>query len=111
MWQNAGFPVKGQFPKEGAILYVSGMVVAKNAPNKAAAYKYLNAMLEPSAQQGFATHMGYLPTVDNAPLSGKVGEQLAFPEPRPKLVTVDYAAMSKAMSDLNDWWLKNIQHS
>jgi putative spermidine/putrescine transport system substrate-binding protein len=55
--------------------------------------------------------MGYLPTVENAPLSGKVGEQLAFPEPRPKLVTVDYAAMSKAMSDLNDWWLKNIQHS
>ncbi len=33
------------------------------------------------------------------------------PEPRPKLVTVDYAAMSKAMSDLNNWWLKNIQHS
>jgi putative spermidine/putrescine transport system substrate-binding protein len=34
MWQNAGFPVKGQFPKEGAVLYVSGMVVPKNAPNK-----------------------------------------------------------------------------
>ncbi len=111
MWQNAGFPVKGVFPKEGAILYVSGMVVPKNAPNKDAAYKYVNALLEPAAQQGFAAHMGYLPTVENAPLSGKVGEQLAFPEPRPKLVTVDYAAMSKAMSDLNDWWLKNIQHS
>ena len=70
MWQNAGFPVKGNFPKEGAILYVSGMVVPKNAPDKDAAYKYMNAMLEPSAQQGFAAHMGYLPTVDNAPLSG-----------------------------------------
>ena len=70
MWQNAGFPVKGNFPKEGAILYVSGMVVPKNAPDKEAAYKYMNAMLEPSAQQGFAAHMGYLPTVDNAPLSG-----------------------------------------
>jgi putative spermidine/putrescine transport system substrate-binding protein len=111
MWQNAGFPVKAQFPKEGAILYVSGMVVAKNAPNKVAAYKYMNAMLEPSAQQGFAAHMGYLPTVDDSPLSGKVGEQLAFPEPKPKLVTVDYAAMSKSTADLNDWWLKNIQHS
>ena len=38
MWQNAGFPVKGNFPKEGAILYVSGMVVPKNAPDKDAAY-------------------------------------------------------------------------
>jgi len=111
MWQNAGVPVKGQFPKEGAILYVSGMVVPKNAPNKAAAFKYLNAVLQPQAQRGFAAHMGYLPTVDDAPLEGTVGEQLSFPQPRPKLVTPDYAVMSKAMSDLNDWWLKNIQHT
>ncbi len=34
MWQNAGIPVKASFPKEGCILYVSGMVVPKNAPNK-----------------------------------------------------------------------------
>jgi putative spermidine/putrescine transport system substrate-binding protein len=111
MWHNAGFPVKGQFPKEGAILYVSGMVVPKNAPNKPAAFKYLNAMLEPSAQRGFAAHMGYLPTVDDAPLSGSVGEQLSLPQPRPKLVTPDYPVISKALPDLNDWWLKNIQHT
>jgi putative spermidine/putrescine transport system substrate-binding protein len=111
MWQNGGFPVKGAFPKEGSILYVSGMVLPKNAPDKDAGYKYMNALLEPSAQQGFAAHMGYLPTVDNAPLSGKVGEQLAFPETAPKLVPPDYAVLSKAIPDLNDWWLKNIQHA
>ncbi len=110
MWQNGGFPVKGTFPKEGSILYVSGMVMPKNAPDKDTAYKYMNALLEPSAQQGFAAHMGYLPTVDNAPLSGKVGEQLAFPETAPKLVPPDYPVLSKAIPDLNDWWLKNIQH-
>jgi hypothetical protein len=55
--------------------------------------------------------MGNLPTVDDAPLSGDVGAQLAFPEPKPKLVTPDYAVISKSMADLNDWWLKNIQHS
>ncbi len=110
MWQNAGFPVKGKFPKEGAILYVSGMVVPKNAPNREAAFKYMNALLEPPAQQGFAAHMGYLPTVDDAPLSGKVGEQLALPDPKPKLVTADYPVFAQAMPDLNDWWLKNIQH-
>jgi putative spermidine/putrescine transport system substrate-binding protein len=110
MWQNAGFPVRGQFPKEGAILYVSGMVLPRNAPDKETAYKYLNALLEPSAQQGFATHMGYMPTVDNAPLSGSVGEQLSFPEPKPKLVTPDYSVLAKALPDLDDWWLKNILH-
>jgi putative spermidine/putrescine transport system substrate-binding protein len=109
MWRNGGFPVAGRFPKEGSVVYVSGMVLPKNAPDKDAAYKYMNALLEPSAQQGFAAHMGYLPTVDNAPLSGSVGEQLSLPAPKPKLVTPDYAVLSKALPDLNDWWLKNIQ--
>ncbi|MBC7799022.1 MAG: extracellular solute-binding protein [Gemmatimonadaceae bacterium] len=109
MWQNAGIPVKAAFPKEGCILYVTGMVVPKNAPNKDAAYKYLNAMLEPAAQRGFAQHMGYLPTVKNAPLSGKVAEQLAFPDPAPKLVAPDYAFTTKVQPDMADWWKKTIQ--
>jgi putative spermidine/putrescine transport system substrate-binding protein len=111
MWQNAGVPVKATYPREGAILYVSGMVMPKNAPHKDAAYKYMNALLDPRAQQGFAANMGYLPTVTDAKLTGKVGEQLAFPDPRPKLVTVDYKVLSDATPELSDWWLKNIQHS
>jgi putative spermidine/putrescine transport system substrate-binding protein len=106
MWQNAGIPVKAAFPKEGSILYVSGMVVPKNAPNKEAAFAYINAMLEPSAQQQFAAKMGYLPTVDNAPLSGKVAEQLALPDPLPKMVVPDYPVTSKAQAELQDWWKK-----
>ena len=87
------------------------MVVPKNAPNKAAAFKYMNALLEPSAQQGFAAHMGYLPTVDDAPLSGKVGEQLALSRARNRNWSRrTIAVISKSMADLNDWWLKNIQH-
>ena len=110
MWQNAGFPVQATFPKEGAILYVSGMVMPKNAPDPDAAHKYMNALLAPAAQQGFAAHMGYLPTVTDAPLTGKVAEQLALPDPAPKLVPPDYAVLAKAMPDINDWWLKNMQH-
>jgi putative spermidine/putrescine transport system substrate-binding protein len=109
MWSNGGFPVKGSFPEEGAILYVSGMVMPKNAPNKEAGYKYMNALLDPSAQRGFAQHMGYLPTVDNAALTGKVAEQLAVPAGA-KLVQPDYPVIAKATPELNDWWLKNIAH-
>jgi putative spermidine/putrescine transport system substrate-binding protein len=111
MWQNAGIPVAASFPKEGCILYVSGMVVPKNAPNKEAAFKYLNAMLEPSAQLGFAKNMGYLPTVTNATLTGKVAEQLALPTPPPKLVVPDAAVNSKALPEIADWWKKTIQHT
>ena len=110
MWQNAGIPVKASFPKEGCILYVSGMVVPKNAPNKDGAYRYLNAMLEPDAQRGFAKNMGYLPTVDNAPLSGVTAAQLALPDDL-KLVAPDYAYTTKVSPETADWWKKTIQHS
>jgi putative spermidine/putrescine transport system substrate-binding protein len=110
MWQNAGIPVAAAFPKEGCILYVSGMVVPKNAPNKEAAFKYINAMLDPAAQLGFARNMGYLPTVTNAPLTGKVAEQLALPDPAPKLIMPDFAVTTKIQPEIADWWKKSIQH-
>lgn len=110
MWQNAGIPVKASFPTEGCTLYVSGMVIPKNAPNKAAAFKYLNAMLEPAAQQGFAANMGYLPTVNNAPLTGKVGEQLALPDGL-KLLPPDYTIVGKLQSATSEWWTKTMHAS
>jgi putative spermidine/putrescine transport system substrate-binding protein len=111
MWQNAGIPVKGLFPKEGCVLYISGMVVPKNAPNKEGAYKYINAMLEPGAQQGFAQTMGYLPTIDNATLTGKIAQQLALPNPAPKLVAPDVAFLAKAQPDVAEWWKKTIDRA
>jgi putative spermidine/putrescine transport system substrate-binding protein len=111
MWRKGGFPVLGRYPKEGAILYVSGMVMPKNAPDKEAACKYMNALLDPRAQQGFAKNMSYLPTVDDAPLSGQVASDLALPEPAPNLVVPDYAYDAKVKPEIDDWWLKNIQHS
>ncbi len=65
-WQNAGIPVKSVAPTEGALAYVSGFVIPKNAPNKDGAYAYLDAMMESGAQENFAIDMGYNPTVTNA---------------------------------------------
>lgn len=109
MWQNAGIPVKASFQAEGSVLYMSGMVVPKNAPNKTTAYAYLNAMLEPPAQQMFAEKMGYLPTVDNAPLVGRVGEQLALPTPAPKLHSPDYSIVGKLQGPTSEWWNKTMK--
>jgi putative spermidine/putrescine transport system substrate-binding protein len=71
----------------------------------------MNALLDPKAQQGFAPNMSYLPTVDDAPLSGQVGQDLALPDPAPNLVVPDYAFDAKIQPEINDWWLKNIQRS
>jgi putative spermidine/putrescine transport system substrate-binding protein len=111
MWQNAGIPVKASFPKEGCVLYISGMAVPKNAPNKEGAFAYLNAMLEPPGQIGFAKNMGYSPTVTNVTLPGAVADQLALPVPPPKLVPPDFAYNAKILPDLLDWWKKTIQHT
>lgn len=107
MWQGAGIPVKASFPTEGNILYVSGMVVPKNAPNKAGAYAYLNAMLEPAAQTRFAERMGYLPTVDNDKLTGTLGEELALPADV-KMVPPDYGIVGKLQSATSEWWNKTM---
>jgi putative spermidine/putrescine transport system substrate-binding protein len=103
-WQKGGVAVRSAFPEEGSLLYVSDLAVLKNAPNKAAAFAYLNAALEPAAQRGFADSMGYMPTVTNAGLQGAVAERLALPEPRPKLIAADYAKLAAVRDEMNDWW-------
>jgi putative spermidine/putrescine transport system substrate-binding protein len=109
MWQNAGVKVAAAFPNEGSILYVTGMVVPKNAPNKTGAYAYLDGVLAPPAQQGFAEKMGYLPTIDNAGLTGSLAQRLALPTPAPKLVVPDYAVTTKVQTEMSDWWKKTAQ--
>jgi putative spermidine/putrescine transport system substrate-binding protein len=106
MWQNLGVEIAAAFPGEGCIVYVSGMVVPRTAPDKANAFRYLNAMLEPAAQQGFAARMGYLPTVDNAPLAEPAATQLRLPDPRPRFVAPDYAYTTRVQSEVNDWWVR-----
>ena len=109
MWQNAGIPVKASFPTEGSVLYISGMVVPKNAPNKPAAYKYLNAMLEPAAQTRFAERMGYASTVDDTKLEGKIAEQLALPTSGFTMHPPDYEITGKLQGATSEWWKKNMQ--
>ncbi len=109
MWQNAGIPVKASFPKEGSVLYIAGMVVPKNAANKAGAFKYLNAMLEPAAQLRFAERMGYESTVSTTKLEGKVAEQLALPTSDFTMHPPNYEITGKLQGATSEWWKKNMQ--
>ena len=107
MWQNAGVPVEAVAPKEGVILYISDFVMPKNAPNKAAAYAYLDAMLAPSAQIGFAETMGYNPTVSNAKVPEAIAKRVGFSkEEQARLITPNYDYLAKTDSQLKEWWDK-----
>jgi putative spermidine/putrescine transport system substrate-binding protein len=108
-WQKAGVSMKAAFPSEGCVTYVSSMCVLKNAPNKAAAFAYLNAALDPIAQRGFAANMSYHPTVSNANLEGDLAKALALPEPAPKLIPAPYDKLSAVRDEMNDWWRRLLE--
>ena len=109
-WQNAGINVQTIAPKEGVPMYVSGFVVPKNAPNKEGSYTYLNAMLEASAQEGFAADMGYNPTVTNAKVADDLRKRIGFTdEEQKRLVDLDYAYMAKNDSAFKEWWDKSFK--
>lgn len=81
-WQNAGISVDAATPSEGALAYVSGFVMPKNAPNKDAAYAWLDAMLSKGPQEAFAVDMGYNPTVTDAVVAPELTSGSASPRPR-----------------------------
>jgi putative spermidine/putrescine transport system substrate-binding protein len=109
-WQNAGINVKAVTPSEGALAYVSGFVIPKNAPNKDGAYAYLDAMLEKSAQEAFAVDMGYNPTVTNAVVAPDLNERIGFTAGEiEKLVDLDHAYMTEHDPALKDWWDKEFK--
>ena len=104
-WQNAGIPVQSVAPIEGVPMYVSGFSIQRNAPNKAGAYAYMDAMLERSAQEAFAVDMGFNPTVTNAVVAPDLAARIGFTaEEQRRLVDLDYAYLARENSAMKDWW-------
>jgi len=109
-WQNAGISVEAIVPAEGALAYVSGFVIPKNAPNKAGSYAYLDAMLDQRAQEAFAIDMGYNPTVSNAVVAPELNKRIGFsPQEVEALVDLDYAYMTNNDVALKEWWDKELK--
>jgi len=80
VWSKAGGqPLGVVVPKEGSNAVVFDLAIPKNAPNKNAAYAYINAMLSPAAQQGFAKSIGYAPVTSNADLSPALESAVQVP--------------------------------
>ncbi len=60
-WQNAGIAVDNIAPSEGTMAYVSGFMIPKNAPNKAAPMLTWTRCWKKGAQENFAIDMGFAP--------------------------------------------------
>jgi putative spermidine/putrescine transport system substrate-binding protein len=106
-WQNAGISVESAAPSEGVPFYISGFCIPKNAPNKAGAHVFLNAMLEKQAQENFAIDMGYNATVNNAQVAADLNKRIGFtPEEQKRLVDLDYGYIAKNDGAMKEWWDK-----
>lgn len=110
MWRKASLPLKAVVPAEGAAAITFEAAVPKNARNKEAAWRYLDALLEPGAQAGFAENMGYLPTVTDAALPAQLEAELRLGNSGSiKLLPQDYAAAVKNQSAALDFWNKHFK--
>lgn len=109
-WQNAGIKVESSVPSEGGLKFVLGWSIPKNAPNEEGAYAFMDAMLEKTAQEGFATNLGYPPTVTDVNIPPELNERIGFSEAQLKdLVDLDYAYLSENDVALREWWDKNVK--
>jgi putative spermidine/putrescine transport system substrate-binding protein len=106
-WQNAGISVESAAATEGIPLYISGFAIPKNAPNKDAAYAYINATLEKNAQEGFAVDMGYNAATTNAVVAPDLQKRIGFTaEEQKRLKDLNYEYLAKNDAAMKEWWDK-----
>ena len=102
---ESGQEFKSVVPDEGTREYVSFSCIPANSQNVDAAYEYLNAQLDPSAQQGFAEKMFYAPTVTNVELDPKLEAAISLTEEEAsRIYTPDMAAITEAMPEMGRLW-------
>lgn len=110
MWQKAGIPLRHVVPEEGATSITYEMGVPRNARNKAAGWRYLDAMLDIRAQSAFADRMGYVPTVTDAPLPPELAARISLtPEQQARLRTPDYAYQARMAPRVLEFWNKEFK--
>jgi putative spermidine/putrescine transport system substrate-binding protein len=110
MWKKAGIPIAWSVPEEGALPILFEAAVPKNSRAKDAAWKYLNAMLDPKAQVAFAEKMGYVPTVKDAKLPADLAKEISLTEAQQnKLRPLDYDFMQKERGAILDFWNKEFK--
>ncbi|CAN7621528.1 extracellular solute-binding protein [Bosea sp. LjRoot9] len=110
MWKQAGIPLGHVIAEEGAFPTLYEAAVPRNARNKENGLKYLDAMLQPAAQKVFATKMGYVPTVSDAPLEPDLDKQINFSEAeRERFWKPDFAYLAAQQAAMLDFWNKDFK--
>ena len=101
---------RSSFPKEGAITVVFGALIPKKAPNKDAAYHYLNSFLDPKAVGLFCEASMYAPSITNVVMTDALKAKIDFtPDQSARLQNVDYAYQAKNIAGWLERWNKEFK--
>jgi putative spermidine/putrescine transport system substrate-binding protein len=111
-WAKDGLPIATAYPSEGAVAITFGACLPKKAPNKDAAYFYMNAMIDRKAMADLSAASFYAPSNGVAELPPDLRTMIDFSEAeRAKLKFPDYAYVAKNTAGWLEWWNKNIARS
>lgn len=106
MWnETSGGKIASVIPESGTFSFVSLTCVPANAPNKEAAYAYLNAELTDSAQIYFAEHMKYSPTVSTVELPAELADSVGISaEEAERIYPVNWIAQVEPAAERRELW-------
>jgi putative spermidine/putrescine transport system substrate-binding protein len=109
-WRDAGLPLAFVIPEEGAIPVTFEAAVPKNNRNADAAWKYMNALLDPEGQQQFARTMGYAPTIRNANLPADLQARVGFTDAElARIHPYDLKKLASQRAASLDFWNKEFK--
>ncbi|AQZ63838.1 hypothetical protein BKM31_22365 [[Actinomadura] parvosata subsp. kistnae] len=109
MLAKKGFPIAFVYPEEGALPLIATVSVVKGAPHAGLAQKFVNALLEPSAQQAMAASNYNGPAVKGVQLPPELAAKVVTQERAAELRKLDWAAINKSRSAWTDRWNKEIE--
>lgn len=105
--EQPGSVLQAVIPEEGTLFQINAVTLVKNAPNAAAARRFVDYMLSPEAQKRFAETMFYGPTNKRVQLDAKVVDRIS-PKDMSKVVDVDWLELAKIREKITQDWRRRI---
>ena len=94
-------------PSEGTMFQINAATLVKNGPQPAAARKFVDYILSPTAQKSFAEAMFYGPTNAKADLSKAVMARIR-PSDMSKVIDVDWLELAKIRDKVTQDWRRRV---
>jgi putative spermidine/putrescine transport system substrate-binding protein len=108
--KKKGVPVEMVVPTEGVMAFEQSFNVLKNAPDKEAAYKYLNLILQPDIQEMLAREFYTSPTNVKSKLAPEVAADVPVNGAgMTKIVQFDWAKVNPRLGEITDRWNREMK--